>query len=447
MLISTWDIEFSKAIIAGIRERIGDEDVVLHICNAYDDLRPSDYFIKGREIYYLPDPEKYDGLIIALITVDSVKYVSEITESFHKLNKPVVGVDTHADNVMFCGLDNYRSMYQIVEHMITIHDCRTINYLGGPEEHAESIERFRAFCDCMKSHGINVEKKRVLHKNFRQSDGNEAYNEWKERGVNMADAVICANDYMALGYAEEATKDGMLIPDYTKITGFDNVADAQRFSPSITSVNRNWKRLGFESMDMLIEVIEGNNEYDTRFVEGYVTYNESCGCDLTRDIRDEYNELVRKAKKDSECIYKQHYSRQILTKSRSMDDFMNGLSNCKERLGIKDVAVCLNGSFFDGEPYTVIDGYDEKMFLYTDDGKEDINRNEQLYPLRWRKDSKVFIFSSLRNDNQTYGYTVMPYEEEFFSRVRHRTFVESLSLGLENISHSIAITKLKEKIK
>ena len=84
MLISTWDIDFSRAIIAGIRERIGDDDIELHIYNAYDDLRPSDYFTKGREIYYLPNADKYDGLIMALITLDSIKYVSEITESFRK---------------------------------------------------------------------------------------------------------------------------------------------------------------------------------------------------------------------------------------------------------------------------------------------------------------------------------------------------------------------------
>ena len=130
-----------------------------------------------------------------------------------------------------------------------------------------------------------------------------------------------------------------------------------------------------------------------------------------------------------------------------MEDFMKALANCKERLEISDVAVCLNKSFFDGDPYTDIDRYDEDMILYTDDGKEDINRFKRLYPSRWKKDNKVFLFASLRNDNQTYGYMVMPYEPDFFSRIRHRAFVESLSLGLENISHNIAISKLKEKIK
>ncbi|MBQ2080796.1 MAG: 4Fe-4S dicluster domain-containing protein, partial [Treponema sp.] len=68
----------------------------------------------------------------------------------------------------------------------------------------------RAFCDCLEDHGIKTEKKRIIFGRFWKTDGRLAYNGWKERGVGMADAVICANDYMALGYVEEAKKDGKI---------------------------------------------------------------------------------------------------------------------------------------------------------------------------------------------------------------------------------------------
>ena len=47
MLSSTWDSEYSKAVIAGILERIGDDDIELHIFNAYDDLLEIDYLINN----------------------------------------------------------------------------------------------------------------------------------------------------------------------------------------------------------------------------------------------------------------------------------------------------------------------------------------------------------------------------------------------------------------
>ena len=445
MLTSTWDSENSNEVIAGILERIGDSDTELHIFNAYDGLMESDFFSKGREIYSLPDPVRYDGLILALSTVESIKYAGSISRKFHEHNKPIVGIDTRAENAMFCGLDNYRSMYRLVEHMITIHDCRTLNYLGGPEDNSENMERYKAFCDCLEAHNIKLQKKRVMHKRFIKTDGIEAYNEWKEMGVHMADAVICANDYMALGYVDAATKDGISIPDYMKVTGFDNIVESQKYSPSITSINTNRKALGYEAMDVLFEAMESPPEFDTRFVEGYIVFNESCGCDLNRDIRTDYNEIVRKSKKQQEVVMRQSYSRQLLLKSRSVEEYRKALSKAKGFLELEDVAVCLNSSFFEGDPDLKKVGYDEDITICTDDGTEKINSRERIFPSKWKGKYKAYIFASLRSNEQTFGYTVMPYSSDFFTRMKHSIFVESLSGSLECINQRIAIAKLKEK--
>ncbi|MCR5830518.1 MAG: substrate-binding domain-containing protein [Lachnospiraceae bacterium] len=444
MLTSTWDGDFTKQIIAGVLERIGNDDIEVHIFNAYDTAMEADFFRKGREIYKLPSPENYDGLIIALSTVESVKYVNDINEEFRSFNKPVVSIDIRAEGAIFCGLDNYRSMYQIVEHMITIHDCRTFNYLGGPEDNEEAIQRYKAFCDCLESHGIRVDKKRVLHRKFWKSDGREAYREWKERGVGMADAVICANDFMALGYTEEALNDGISIPDYIKVTGFDNIDEAQRFFPSITSVNRNRKALGYESMDALLEAINGNSEFDTRFIEGYINYNESCGCDLTRDLRNDYNNIINKTKKELETGLRHSYARQILFKCRSMEDYDGALRRCNEMLELGDLAICLNKSFFEEDPDSEHTGFDDEMFLYYGSDKKQIDRKHQMYPSSWEKENRVFLFASLRSSVRTHGYVVMPYRPDFFERLKHRTFVESLALSLHNINLRLLVDRIKQ---
>ena len=445
MLSSTWDSEYSKAIIAGLIERIGDDDIELHIFNAYDDLLEVEYYYKGREIYSLPNPKWYDGLLIAFSSVESEKLISDVAAKFREHNKPIVGIDSHVENAIFCGLDNYRSMYQLVEHMITIHDCRTLNYLGGPEDHSENIERYRAFCDCLSAHGIRVEKKRVLHSRFRRSNGQEAYDEWKKRGVNMADAVICANDFMALGYIEAAASDGITVPDYMKVTGFDNIDEAQNYSPSVTSINRNWKSLGYESMDALLEALDGKTEYDTRFVEGRIAFNESCGCELTRDIRSDYNRNLKKTKEEMDGLKKHIYLRQMLLNAHGIDGYMEALEKCRERFNIGEVAICLNRMFFDGDPDEKKIGYDNDMILISDQGREEIDHNERLYPKGWREKGNVFLFSSLRNNEQTYGYAVMPYNSDFFTRIKHRIFTESMSLGLEKLNNRIAIDRLKER--
>ncbi|MBO4890845.1 MAG: LacI family DNA-binding transcriptional regulator, partial [Lachnospiraceae bacterium] len=251
-----------------------------------------------------------------------------------------------------------------------------LNYLGGPEDNEEDRERYRAFCDCLSAHGIRVEKKRVLHKNFLKAQGREAYSDWKKWGVNMADAVICANDYMALGYVEEAEKDGIQIPDYMKVTGFDDIEDAGKSSPSITTVNRNWKQLGYESLDALIEALNGNTEFDTRFIEGYVCFNESCGCDLTRDIRADYIKMLRKSKKDMANMTIHTNLRQILLSSKSIEEFREAMARCNAKLDIEDVAVCLSESFFEGDVDREKTGYDENITILSAGGRYETKRSE-----------------------------------------------------------------------
>lgn len=457
MLLSTWDNEYSKAIISGISERMEDTDVTLHIFNAYDDVEEIYFDKKNREIYSLPRLEQYDGLIITFNSVASAELITDISQEFIKAGKPVVSIDQHCEGAVFCGLENYDSMYQLVEHMITIHDCRTLNYVGGPADHEENMERFRAFSDCLRDHGITLEQKRVLHKSFLRNDGKDAYNEFKALGVHMPDAVICANDYMALGYADEAFNDGVLIPDYLKVTGFDNVVAAAQYSPSITTIDRNLKQLGYDSLNALLQRIDGTGQYDTWYTRGSLCFNESCGCEVTRELRNDYNKLLMKTNRDAKVFAKQGYCRKILCSSTNIDQLQQAIYRCCGLLEIDKVSLCLNKSFFAGNLSEERVGYDDEMNMYTfsfDDKEEkellteSIKLDEVMYPRHWENEGeKIFLYTSLHFGNQTYGYCILPYKSDFFSRNQHRTYTESMSLALENICQRITLDGMNTQLK
>lgn len=447
MLISTWDNEYSKAIISGIAERMEKSDIYLHIFNAYDDVEETAADRKDREIYTLPNPEQYDGLIITFNSVDSAGFNIGMANEFKKLGKPVISVDEHCDGAVFCGLENYDSMYKIVEHMITIHDCRTFNYVGGPANHEENQERYRAFCDCLTAHGIKVEEKRVLHKKFLRTDGHEAYKEFKKLGIHKPDAVICANDYMALGYVDEAANDDLKVPDDFRITGFDNVEVAKQNSPSITTIDRNLKQLGYDALNALLGILDNGEEYDTWLTRGSICYSESCGCDISRNIRDDYIRLLHKTTRDGLVYNKQGFCRKILCSSNNIDQLQSALNRSEKFIGISKVAICLNKSFFEGNYQEDRSGYDTELNMYTLDKAEVININERMYPPEWNQEERIFLYSALHFGNQTFGYCVIPYRSDFFSRRQHRTYIESLSLALENICQRISLDGMNVQLK
>ena len=449
MLSSSWGSEYTKTIINGIIERLKEEEdgYEFHIFNAYDDWQNYDYYAKDNEIYQLPNPEDYDGLILAFNSVVALEKIDAVADYFFKHDKPVVSIDKNYEGATFCGLDNYRSMYRIVDHMITIHDCRTLNYVGGPENHEENRERYRAYCDCLKAHGITLDPKRVVHKGFMFEDGENAYKEFKEYDYHMPDAVICANDKMAIKYTEAAIRDGILVPDYLKITGFDETAAASAHSPSITSVDRNWKQLGKDSADTLLAEIDGAQKGIPRYTEGSICYNESCGCELSRDIVSDYNQLIISNNVQGELGALQMHVRQRLLNCHCYKDFEIGLKESREALGFSDIAVCVDGKFESEGLIPNNEGYSDEFDMFTETDKIRINKKEQLYPVSWKeKGEKTFMFSPLHFSNSTIGYSVMPYRSDFVSRVKLRTLTEGLSIALGSIIMRRNVTALKKAL-
>lgn len=449
MLSSSWGSEYTKTIIDGITERLEEEDegYELHIFNAYDDWQNYEYYAKDNEIYQLPVLNDYDGLLLTFNSVVSLEKIDAVAGEFFKSGKPVVSMDKQYEGATFCGLDNYRSMYRIVDHMITIHDSRTLNYVGGPANHEENLERYKAYCDCLKDHGITVDPKRVVHKGFMFEDGEAAYNEFKQYDYHMPDAVICANDKMAIGYTDAAIKDGVLVPDYLKVTGFDETLAASGHSPSITSVDRNWKQLGKDAVDALLSEIDGGERNIPRYTEGNICYNESCGCELTRNIRSDYNLLIAANNHQGNLGAMQMHVRQQLLISHKYTDFQKGLKDGRETLGFSDIAVCVDGKFKSSGLEDGYEGYSDEFDMFTESDMTRINRREQLYPLEWKdRGEKIFIFSPLHYSGCTVGYSVMPYRRDFISRVTLRTLTEGISIAIGNIIMRRYITSLKKEL-
>ncbi len=54
----------------------------------------------------------------------------------------------------------------------------------------------------------------------------------------LPDAIICANDNLAVGVCNRAEALGLSVPKDFKVTGFDNFDKAAYYTPRITTVSR-----------------------------------------------------------------------------------------------------------------------------------------------------------------------------------------------------------------
>ena len=449
MLSSTWNNEYMCKLIRGVKRRIGHENMDLYIFNAYDIVENYDYQMKEREIYHLPDPKDYDGVLVAVSSVGNIPIVQELVRPYREAGKKFLSIEQEFPGIYYAGINNYRAVYNLVEHLIVCHGCRTFNYVGGPRDHAENMERYRAYCDCLKDHGLEVEDERSGFYTFEYADGIRAYEEWKTCGLHLPDAVVCGNDDMAMGYCVAAEKDGHFAPDDFRIIGFDNIDEGQHFYPSITSVNRQWEQLGYNSMDVLIKMIEGQECPVKSYTQESYSFNESCGCRKDdKSAGRDFIYLFKKKKWDDFMNNRQRVVRQLLCGSVDLEELAENLEKCSGILHLSGICVCLNEARKEMESGKKQNGYDRNMtFLYRK-MQGVFPRSERLIPPEWEAETEpqVYMFSPLYFLDRCFGYCVIHYEEKIIQNLNHRILMETISLALENIRQRMELNTMNRQL-
>ena len=93
--------------------------------------------------------------------------------------------------------------------------------------------------------------------------GREAGFELAKR-PNLPDAVVCANDLIAVGVIRGLLRSGIRVPDDVAITGFDDIALCRYVEPAITTVRQPIENMGAEAANLLLARIDGERGRGTQ---------------------------------------------------------------------------------------------------------------------------------------------------------------------------------------
>ncbi|MBE7163220.1 MAG: substrate-binding domain-containing protein, partial [Williamsia herbipolensis] len=76
---------------------------------------------------------------------------------------------------------------------------------------------------------------------------------WRTDRRTRPDAVIAANDLLALGVLRAATTDGVAVPREMAVVGVDDIPFARIFAPSLTSVSLRARTRGRLAARLLLD--------------------------------------------------------------------------------------------------------------------------------------------------------------------------------------------------
>ena len=73
-------------------------------------------------------------------------------------------------------------------------------------------------------------------------------------------AVFVANDQMALGALRALHEAGTEIPRQVSVVGFDDIPEAQYFTPPLTTVRQDFAEIGRRSLGLMLEMMDADGD-------------------------------------------------------------------------------------------------------------------------------------------------------------------------------------------
>ena len=412
LIAASWDGETLAATINGIKERLDGSgmDLYVFLCFPAFGLDSPDN-ISQFNIFSLPHYEDYDGYIFSINVVQGYDMLKKYHQPLLQCGKPMVSLECEMEGVPTIIPDGYDAEYRLIDHLIKEHGCRRINYVGGSPEHPDNILRKKAYTNALKANGIEVDERRIRDYSFMEADGHQAYAEFKESGLEMPDAVVCANDAMALGYCQAAEEDGKYPPDDFMIIGYDNDENSRAFTPLISTIDKDAYAMGRIGCDALLRLMDGET------VEPKISYAQnlvlrgSCGCYAPEELvewdnRQLQRQIYYRVKEESAYYETLNLMRQNLAISDSEGLYNYYMLEIMRHFEMYGYCMCINQSVYYGThaiEFSLDTSYDDEQYVLSG-MKHGVSQNEAMII----KKRDVVPDYLQQNDKDTHVYMIMP---------------------------------------
>ncbi|WP_433926540.1 SpoIIE family protein phosphatase [Sorangium cellulosum] len=229
-------------------------------------------------IYRLVGAEAVDGVVVAsgsLCNYLGVEELQRFCRDFAPV--PLCSIGLALEGVPSVVVDNGLGIEMTAGHLIDDHGRRRVAYIGGSPSNGEARIRAEAYRRALATRAIPYDERLVASGAFTIDTGRSAMREILDRGVDL-DAVVAANDNMALGAIDVLKARGIGVPKDILVCGFDDVGVARYANPSLTTVRQPIKRLGEIAVETVLRMLDGEDVPEVNLQQIELTRRESCGC-------------------------------------------------------------------------------------------------------------------------------------------------------------------------
>jgi LacI family transcriptional regulator len=199
---------------------------------------------------------RVDGLLVCISQFSSVP---KIFEYAGKMKIPLVFFDRAIKDIGFSYVvfDDRSGTMDALNKVISA-GYKNIAHFAGYSSVSIGRERCDAYKEMLVSHGLKVRNEWIIEGGYEIEDGYKAFEKLQATG-DLPELILAVNDRVALGAYKAIRRAGLKIPDDIGMIGYGFSETAQLFSPTLSIINQDPRKMGRMAAQLLIDEIQGNS--------------------------------------------------------------------------------------------------------------------------------------------------------------------------------------------
>lgn len=272
-----YQINIWRGVLAGARQN-GVELTAL--IGGSLDSHPSNEFEASRNFIYEEfDPRSVDGIVISGGSLGNHTSPERWKAFCSRLRSvPIVSITPAGHGIPHVTIDNEAGLAAILEHLVDDHGRKRVAIITGTMTNPDARARYECWLEVMKSRGLPHDDSLVYNGDWTHESGRAGAADLVSRG-RLPDAIVCANDNMAVGALGYLQSQGIKVPQQIILTGFDDTEEAAISMPKLSTVRQPVFELAQKTVELLAESIRSGVPVpeETR-VPTTAIRRASCGC-------------------------------------------------------------------------------------------------------------------------------------------------------------------------
>ncbi|WP_208026196.1 LacI family DNA-binding transcriptional regulator [Amycolatopsis acidicola] len=241
MVVPSISNPFFTSLVESVEHALGRDGKELFLCDAQ-----SDPVVEAKRLASLVS-RNVDGIIVS--PTHGTESASAVLETARRL--PLVQLDRFVGGTStdWVGVDDLAAMRLVLDHLHAA-GARSVAFVGSLLTNSSTEQRLAGFRRRSAELDLKVGPDSVLLGDYSVEWGEAAAGKLIDAG-EPPDAVVCADDLIALGVTRGCRARGVSVPGQLQVTGFDNIEFARLSDPALTTVDQPRERIAAEAVRLL----------------------------------------------------------------------------------------------------------------------------------------------------------------------------------------------------